>query len=114
MWSSAYTGTPAARPTSACVGPTWWFAKRCGAVPSQQPSPKTNTRGMSPRATRTRSSTSSAARVKTTVIGSGAEERSVPELRGAVPDLIDVDVLHLHVLEHAFHAELAADAALLV
>src|SRR3954447_22178295 len=45
---------------------------------------------------------------------SGAEEGAVPELCRAVVDLVDVDVLGLGVLEDAFHAELAADAALLV
>src|SRR5262249_41020398 len=44
----------------------------------------------------------------------GPEERPVPELAGPVADLVDGDVLDLHVLEDALEAELAADAALLV
>src|SRR5262249_54141371 len=44
----------------------------------------------------------------------GPEQRAVPELAGAVPHLVEVDVLGLHVLEDALQAELAPDAALLV
>src|SRR5207249_2728253 len=44
----------------------------------------------------------------------GAEEGAVPELPGAVVDLVEVHVLHLGVLEDTLEAELAADAALLV
>src|SRR6266850_8045041 len=45
---------------------------------------------------------------------SGPEQRAVPELRGAIVHLVDVDVLHFGVFQDAFEAELAADAALLV
>src|SRR5258706_15561702 len=50
----------------------------------------------------------------TRVALSGSEQRAVPDLRGTVVDLVDVDVLHLGVLEDAFHTELTADTALLV
>lgn len=46
-----------------------------GAVPSQQPSPKTNTSGTPSRAARTRRTTSSARSVKTTVTAPGRSGR---------------------------------------
>src|SRR5262249_40020704 len=91
--------------------------RRCGARRDGAPSPRS-----SPRRTRTRAAPRGAPPAPHARPGapprltrsSRAEQRSVPELAGAVAHLVPVDVLDLHVLEDAVHAELAADPALLV